>query len=110
MRKSLWIILAALLGLSTLNYGQTIDATLVGSVTDASGAALPNATVEITNVATGIKTSTKTNAEGQYRFNNLPVGFYNMTVSASGFNNANLKKVEIQLSKTSTVNVPMTVG
>src|ERR1043165_4450108 len=110
MRKSLWIILAALLGLSTLSYGQTIDANLVGSVTDASGAALPNATVEITNVATGVKTATKTNAEGQYRFNNLPVGFYNMSISAAGFTTATLKNVEIQLSKTSTVNVPMTVG
>ena len=110
MRKSLWIILAALLVLSTLCYSQTIDANLVGSVTDASGAALPNATVEVTNVATGVKTATKTNAEGLYRFNNLPVGFYNVSVAASGFNTANLKKVEIQLSKTSTVNVPMTVG
>src|SRR5215831_4684328 len=110
MRQLLWIILAALLGLSVLSFGQTIDANLVGAVTDASGAALPNANVEITNVATGVKTATKTNAEGQYRFNNVPVGFYNMTVSASGFANANLKNVEIQLSKTSTVNVPMQVS
>jgi len=74
-------------------------------VIDASGAAVPNATIEITHTTTGVKTTTKTNADGQYRFNNIPIGFYNVAANAAGFAPANLKNVEIQLSKTSTANI-----
>src|SRR5215471_7125817 len=104
------IAVLALLALSTLGFGQTTDANLVGTVVDASGAAVPNATVEATHVATGVKTTTKTNSTGAYRFNNLPVGMYDVTVSAQGFTNAGLKNVDIQLAKTSTVNVSLQVG
>src|SRR5712692_10296814 len=103
-------VLIALFGLAALSYGQTIDANLVGAVTDASGAAVPNATVEITHVATGTKTTTRTNADGQYRFNNIPIGLYNLAVTAPGFTTANLKNIDIQLSKTSTANVTLQVG
>src|SRR5436305_10501720 len=103
------IALFAALGLSSLLYGQTIDANLVGTVADASGAPVPNANIEITNKATGVKTVTKTNAAGQYRFNNIPAGVYNLTATASGFATSNLKDVDIQLSKTSTANVSLQV-
>jgi len=103
-------VLVALLGTTALSYGQTIDANLVCTVVDASGAAVTNATVEITNVATAVKTGAKTNAEGQYRFNNIPIGLYNLTASAPGFSTANLKNIDIQLSKTSTANVTLQVG
>src|SRR6266404_4219486 len=110
MKKTTLTVLLALFGLAALGYGQTIDANLVGTVGDASGAAVPNATVEIAQVATGTKTTTKTNADGQYRFNNIPIGLYNLTVSAPGFAMANLKNIDIQLSKTSTANVTLQVG
>jgi hypothetical protein len=93
-----------------LGYGQTIDANLVGSVIDPTGAAVPNTTIEITHVATGTKTTTKTNADGQYRFNNIPVGFYNLSAKADGFAAAGLKNLDIQLSKTSTANITLQVG
>src|SRR5438128_10059199 len=110
MKTTALTVLIALLGLAGLSYGQTIDANLVGTVVDASAAAVPNATVEITHVATGVKTTTKTNADGQYRFNNIPIGLYNLSVSAAGFSMANLKNIDIQLSKTSTANVTLQVG
>src|SRR5262245_50551576 len=110
MRRFALIALLALLGLAMLGYGQTLDANLVGSVIDGTGAAVPNAMIEITHVATGVKTTTRTNAEGQYRFNNIPVGFYNLSAKADGFAAANLKNLDIQLSKTSTANITMQVG
>src|ERR1700733_13573728 len=94
-------VLIALLSLAGLSYGQTIDANLLGTVVDASGATVPNATVEITHSSTGVKTTTKTNADGQYRFNNIPIGIYNLSATAAGFSTANLKNIDIQLSKTS---------
>src|SRR5689334_20190621 len=108
--KNLAAVLLVLFALAALAFGQATDAHLVGIVTDATGAVVPNANVEITHVGTGIKTSTKTNAQGEYRFNNIPVGFYNIAVTATGFAAANLKNVEIQLSKTSTTNVTLQVG
>jgi len=100
---ALWVVIG-------LCYSQVTDANLVGSVVDASGAAVPNASVEITNVATGVKTKANTNVSGQYRFNNIPIGTYDLAVNASGFAPATLKSIVIELSKTSTQNVALQVG
>src|SRR5258708_4923362 len=104
-------VLLVLFGLTILGFGQATDANLVGTVMDATSAAVPNANVDITHVSKGVKMSTKTNAAGQYHFNNIAVGFYNILVTGgTGFASANLKNVEIQLSKTSTANVTLQVG
>jgi len=106
-------LIAALLGaflFSASSLGQLTDANLVGTVTDASGAAVPDANVDITNLATGVKSTTKTSMSGLYRFNNIPAGTYDVTATASGFTAGTLKNVEIQLSKTSTANITLQVG
>src|SRR6266478_6061823 len=66
-------------------FGQTSDGNIVGTVLDASGAAIPGAKVELANVDTGVKASTNTDETGGYRFGNVLVGRYNVTVSATGF-------------------------
>lgn len=79
----------ALLGLLTLGtglaYGQTVSGNIVGTVTDSSGAAVVNADVTATNVATGVSAVGKTNSTGEYRFDNLLVGTYRIAVKSSGF-------------------------
>jgi len=109
MKPIAYTLLFVLLGLAAA-FGQAIDANLVGTVVDATGATVPNATVEITHQATGTKTTTKTNAGGQYRLNNIPIGLYNLTATAAGFATSNLKNIDIQLSKTSTANISLQVG
>src|SRR5690349_18668413 len=64
-------VTAALLLVSSLAFGQAISGDLVGTVTDKSGAVVPNATVTATNEATNVKASTTTNSSGEYRFSNL---------------------------------------
>src|SRR5262245_57692217 len=66
MRTIVFTALLALFASASLGYGQTIDANLVGTVVDVSGAAVPNATISMTHVSTGIISNTKTNADGQY--------------------------------------------
>jgi len=66
-------------------FGQASDGNITGTVLDASGAAIPNATVQLENAATGVKLSTKTDASGSYRFGNVLIGRYSITVSNSGF-------------------------
>ena len=90
--------------------GQTTDANLVGTVLDATGAAVPKSTVDATNTATGVKYTTKTEAAGTYRINNLPVGSYDITVASEGFATATLKGVSLQLNKNTTANLTLQVG
>ena len=110
MKKTTVAVLLLLLGLTTFAFGQATDANLIGTVTDSSGAIVANVNVELTNVATGVKSTTTTNPDGVYRFNNIPVGMYNLSATATGFTTANLKNIDIQLSKTSTANITLAVG
>src|SRR5438105_1931731 len=105
----LTLIILALIGFGPCVFAQTIDGNLVGTVVDPTGATVPSATVEVTNTATGIKTTARTGMDGLYRFNNLPVGNYDITVTASGFAMSGLKNVAVELNKTATANVAMQV-
>src|SRR3989442_11246165 len=103
------LMVLALIGFAPRVFAQAIDGNLTGTVLDPTGASVPNATVEITNTATGIKTTTKTGVDGLYRFNNIPVGNYDVAVMASGFTMSVLKNVAVELNKTATANVTMQV-
>ena len=65
------------MALASLNMlGQTISGNVVGTVIDASGAAVVGADVEATNVETNVVTRTKTNGKGEYQIENLLSGAY----------------------------------
>lgn len=89
---------------------QAISGDLVGTVIDASGAGLPQATVSATNDATRVKNTTTTDASGAYRIANLPVGTYIVNVSANGFTSATIKDVRVQLNNTVTQNATLAIG
>jgi hypothetical protein len=83
---------------------------LVGLVSDPSGSALPNATVDLVEESTGVRATKTTEANGQYRFSNLLVGKYDLSVSAAGFTTSTFKAISVELNKTSTQNVSLAVG
>jgi Carboxypeptidase regulatory-like domain len=83
---------------------------VTGTVLDASGAGIPNATVIATNISTGVKTPAETNDQGVYRFNNLLVGNYSVTASAKGFSTDKLENVEVVLNNVITANLTLAVG
>jgi hypothetical protein len=103
-------VLIALTGLATMALGQATDGNIVGTIVDASGAAVPNATVEAVNPATGVKHSTTANALGQYRFNNVQIGHYNITASAKGFATATTAGALVELNLTTAINFTLQVG
>jgi len=79
-----------LFGALTVNVSaQLTTADVLGTVTDASGAIVPGATITIKNLATGVSSSTKSNESGDYIFNLLPPGHYSVVIEAKSF-----KKVE----------------
>jgi hypothetical protein len=88
----------------------TATANIVGVVTDATGAALPNATVTATNRGTNAQRTTTSNSAGQYRFDLLPAGVYEIKGEASGFSSAEVKDIELLVGTTFTANLPMRAG
>src|SRR5271163_692859 len=78
-------LLLALLALPNLVNGQGANATLLGTVTDVSGAVLPDASVQVTNVDTGVSQTLKTDSQGRYTVVDLLVGSYEVRASAAGF-------------------------
>src|SRR5260370_26782427 len=110
-RLRLLLLLAAVFCFHALRlFGQATDGNLVGTVRDDSGAAVPEAQVIITNRTTNLETTTRSNGSGDYRFNNIPVGAYDLSVSASGFRAMTERNVAVELNKTTTVNVSLQVG
>ncbi|HEX8922466.1 MAG TPA: carboxypeptidase-like regulatory domain-containing protein, partial [Pyrinomonadaceae bacterium] len=67
---------------------QTVTGTLQGTVSDTNGAVVPNATVTVRNVETGLERTLSTNGEGFYVSSNLPLGKYNISATSQGFNTA----------------------
>ncbi|WP_114209373.1 TonB-dependent receptor [Acidisarcina polymorpha] len=89
---------------------QTVTGSIVGSVTDASGAVLPGAQVVAHNLDTGVDSPTTTNASGFYRIEFLPIGHYQVIVSANGFNTQTLPPFSLEVLQTPTFNVKLEVG
>jgi hypothetical protein len=89
---------------------QAISGDVVGTVLDRTGASVPNAAISAENVATGVKTSTTSNAQGEFRFGNLPVGTYTIRVSAPGFSTLTFSDFRVELNKVSTINASLEIG
>ena len=100
------LALAACLG----SFAQSVSGDLAGTIFDASGATIPNATIVGKNDATGVETTTKSTATGEYHLSNLPIGTYTVTVTAPGFTKAQMRAVAVELNKTATTNVKLDVG
>lgn len=91
-------------------HAQATSGDIVGTVLDATGAAIPNATVTATNAATGVQATATTNANGQFRISNLLAGAYDISVTAPSFSAATLKNVAVSLNQVATANVTLQVG
>jgi hypothetical protein len=110
MTKRLLAVGCVLLGLSVLGFGQATDSNLVGTVTDASGATVPGASITVTNKDTGVKNTAVTNADGEYRLNNLPIGRYDVSAAKAGFTTATMAGVQLDLNHTASIKLTLAVG
>jgi hypothetical protein len=105
--------LCFLIGLTTFIHplhAQETSGNLVGAIVDASGATVPKATVTATNEATGVKSNTVANGNGEYRIANLLPGTYDVSATAPGFSAAETKGVAVELNQTATLNLTLRVG
>ena len=89
---------------------QETRATLTGTVTDPTGAVIPNASLQLFNAKTGIKQGVKSNGEGTYRFLFIDPGTYKLTALAAGFSSFIENNVILQTSQSSTLDVKLALG
>jgi len=106
--KCLFVFVFVLFG-SQLQ-AQYDNGSLVGTIRDATGAPIPNATVVITNTATAIATQAKTNATGDYEVPTLHVGVYTISATAPGFDSAVAKNINIEVGGREHIDLKLAVG
>ncbi|MBI2686328.1 MAG: TonB-dependent receptor [Acidobacteria bacterium] len=108
--RTTWRPAALFLFSLTCAFAQAPTASLTGTVSDPSGAVIANASVVLTNSATGFNRTLTTNAEGVYAFNAVPIGVYTLTIEAPGFPKQIRERVELQVGQTARIDATLQVG
>jgi hypothetical protein len=91
-------------------WSQAVSARLLGTVTDASGAVVPNASLTIRETQTGVARTAQTNDSGNWTVSDLPPGIYEVDVEAKGFKKEARKDVTLIVDTTTRVDVQMQPG
>src|SRR5690349_3962428 len=97
-------------GAAPLIQAQSVTATLVGTVTDQSGAAVPAASLALTASATNVKRVAASGDNGDFTIPGLAPGIYQLIVSHSGFKQTVVDRVELLVNQTARVDVVLQVG
>jgi hypothetical protein len=103
------VIVVLVLG-SSVALSQLTTGTIVGTVTDQSGGAVPGVTITIKNLGTGAARSTETGVTGRYEALNLAVGSYEVSASMPGFQTSIQSGIELTVGRAAVVNVTLQVG
>ncbi|MBZ5664985.1 MAG: TonB-dependent receptor [Acidobacteriia bacterium] len=104
------LLLVFVLLSTALLVGQTFRGTILGSVTDPSGAYVAGATVKVKNVATGLERTTTTSGDGSYSIPELPAGSYTVTISQTGFQTSATTNVEVNVATDRRVDAQLKTG
>src|SRR5258708_2918312 len=99
---------AVLLAVSA--FGQETRATLSGTITDPSSAALAGASLQLRNVQTGVESRTESSQAGQYRFLFVNPGSYKLTVVAPGFRTLIREAIVLETGQAATLDVTLQLG
>jgi len=110
LRTWTFTLLAVLLAIPLSLHAQQYSGTIVGTVTDSTGAAIPGATVTVINTENGSKTSQKSGAQGEFTFAQLPVGKYEVHVAQGNFKEYVETGIEVHTSTNTEVKAMLQVG
>ena len=89
---------------------QTITSSIVGTATDPSGAVIPGVTITVTNVDTGIKSTTTTDSVGNYTVGQLPPGNYQVEAEIAGFKKFVRQNVALELTRQLRIDMQLETG
>jgi len=107
---SLTLMLLPLMQATEITVGQTAFGTIVGTVTDPSQAAIPDAAVTITNQQTGVARRAVTDQYGNYTIPSLLPGSYSVKVEHTGFRVVEVNGVQLEVTRTVRVDIAMQLG
>src|SRR5690349_11858683 len=102
----MWRSLAVLLALACTAFGQDTRGSILGRVTDATGANVAGAEVKVVNNATGVAVSAKTNDSGNFVAPYLTPGVYTVTAELAGFKKFVRDNVQVRVNDAVEVNMP----
>jgi carboxypeptidase family protein/TonB-dependent receptor-like protein len=95
---------------ATTGSAQVVTGTISGRVTDATGAVISGATVQVQNIETGFSRNAQTDGAGRYEARNLPVGSYSITAQQSGFKTEVRSGITLTVASEAVVNMELSVG
>jgi len=110
LRLFLPIALALVVGIPSLLAQSAGTGALTGTLTDPSGASIPNATVTLTNTQTNQVRTATTGTDGSYRFTFIPPGTYRVRFSAAGFKVAEVSSFNVNVTETPVLDRTLEVG
>ena len=111
LRIGICLLLALLFAVSpTPVAGQAVNATLLGTVTDAGEGAVADAKVTATEMKTGVSRTTTTNESGNYEFGNLPPGQYEVSAEKQGFKKSVRAEVDVIVNTVTRINLTLAPG
>lgn len=108
--RLLCLIVVAGLALAIPGFAQSVRGAVTGTITDSSGAVIPGATVVAIQIGTGTRSQAISTSSGSYRLSDLPVGAYNVTTTAKGFEAATANAIQVTVNSTASLDVTMKVG
>src|SRR6476619_5806781 len=104
MKLSCLICAALALAIAAVpGFGQAVTGSLVGTITDSSGGAVPNAKIILKETNTGVNRTANSNDSGHYGFQNLPPGTYSVGAEITGFNSAERRNVDVLVDTTQRI-------
>jgi outer membrane receptor protein involved in Fe transport len=103
-------VVLSLMGSAGLAHAQLTTADIVGTITDSTGAVVPNAKVEVKNLATSVARSATTDDSGNYNFTLLQPGHYSITITAQGFKVSNIPDLSIEAGDRARSDVHLQLG
>jgi hypothetical protein len=109
MRVSITAVCLAL-SLPSIGLTQSNRGAITGLISDPTGASVVGAKVKALNVDTKVPYTTETNQVGNYTLRELPAGFYDVAIQASGFRTSQQKSVQINIGQTATLSVALQLG
>ncbi|PWU07427.1 MAG: TonB-dependent receptor [Terriglobia bacterium] len=104
------LALLLLAGAGTIGHAQQTTATLLGAITDATGAAVPGVTVQATNLGTNVMRDAQSDASGAFSIPNLAPGNYRVTATKTGFQVARVESVTLQVEQAARLDLQLEVG
>ena len=108
--KAVLTMFAAAVLLTTIAQAQVDTGSIIGTITDPSGAVVSGAKVTLTNLGTGAALSTNTGGDGVYKFSPVRIGMYKLETSFQGFKTVSQTDVKVDVGATVVVNFTLTAG